>query len=742
MKKILFDRSSFLLATIFVVAAALLFFLMVLTYKHLDKQTESVEWMQQSYEISAKLQHIFSDLKDIETERRNVILKANQEESKKIIKEKMIEITALESSLKRNFKHHPVQQENLRNLDLMIRYKYGIVNKTLSSLSHQEDMETMKQSLLAGKNVMGSIQDKIEDMLEEEEILLNKRKDNLSNIQKSTPFYFFIISLFSLGMLVFAFYKINKDVKTQRRNNDELKLALDTSQLAEKVGGYGIWIYDYATQQYHFSDNEYRLLGYEPQAFHADHEKFLQHIHPEDRKKVDAKYRIMLETGSMTPFRYRIITKDGDLRHFQMVGESVLSPSGERILLGITTDVTHEVESQLRLEGTNWMLRERNKTLSIANETFEEAEKIGFFGTCQYLIAEDRFILSDNLFRLFGHELNDEDQFLKSFEEDIHPNDLKMVKAKISSVFIQKEITSFTFRIIRKNDRALRYIDVSSKIIRDKEAGDYYLFIAQDTTDVILDKLSINEKNRILEANNKELQAFNYVASHDLQEPLRKIETFISRLTAKDYNQLSDSGKQYLERIQLSAGRMRTLINDLLQFSRTTRAEQTYEICDLNMLMNNALEELYHPLEEKRAQVEITNLPVLKVVPFQIQQLFTNLISNSLKYSQEGIPPHIIIDSCKVHSSTESALSKAISGNYYKITFADNGIGFEQEYAEKIFQLFHRLHGRGEFEGTGIGLAICKKIVENHKGYICANGIPGKGSVFTIYFPEEIKAFS
>ncbi len=742
MKKILFDKSSFLLAAIFVVAAALLFFLMVLAYKHLEKQTESVEWMQQSYEISAKLQHIFSNLKDIETERRNVILRANHEEARKIINEKMIEITALENSLKQNFINYPVQQEHLQTLDMMIRYKYNIVNKTLSSLSREEDMETMKESLLAGKNVMASIQDKIGEMLEEEEILLNQRKDTLIDIQKSTPFYLFIISLFSLGMLVFAFYKMNKDVKTQKRNNDELKLALDTSQLAEKVGGYGIWIYDYTTKEYYFSDNEYRLLGYEPQAFQADHEKFFQHIHPEDRKRVDAKYHIMIETGSMIPFRYRIITKDGELRHFQMVGESVLSPSGERILLGITTDITSEVESQLKLEGTNWMLRERNKTLSIANETFEEAEKIGFFGTCQYLIDEDRFILSDNLFRLFGHELSDEDQFLKSFEEDIHPNDLKMVKMKISSVFIQKEITSFAFRIIRKNDRKLRYIDVSSKIIRDKEVGDYYLFIAQDATDEILDKLSIREKNRILEANNKELQAFNYVASHDLQEPLRKIETFISRLTDKDYDKLSDSGKQYLERIQLSSGRMRTLINDLLQFSRTTRAEQSYEVCDLNLLMNNALEELYHPIEEKRAQLEISNLPVLKVVPFQVQQLFTNLISNSLKYSKEGVKPYIKVDSEKVKSATEKLLSKAVPGNYYKITFSDNGIGFEQEYADKIFQLFHRLHGRGEFEGTGIGLAICKKIVENHKGYICAKGIPGEGSVFTIYFPEETKAFS
>jgi light-regulated signal transduction histidine kinase (bacteriophytochrome) len=179
---------------------------------------------------------------------------------------------------------------------------------------------------------------------------------------------------------------------------------------------------------------------------------------------------------------------------------------------------------------------------------------------------------------------------------------------------------------------------------------------------------------------------------------------------------------------------MRVLIDDLLQFSRTNKAEKVFEKIDLNGLLENAKQELAQLIEDKNAIIENTELPILNVIPFQIQQLFINLIGNSLKYGKENVIPQIKIESSLITAKDEELLPNT-KDKFYKISVEDNGIGFEQEYANKIFILFNRLHNKNQFDGTGIGLAICKKIVENHKGYIFAEGHPNEGSTFTIYLP-------
>lgn len=735
MNKLFRTRSSFLLTVIFIVATALMFFLMAVTYKHLERQSENSDWMTDSYEVSVKLERVYSNLKDIETERRNFIL-TDDPSSRQTVSAKMKEINALLAELDTLFREHPGQRENMESLKLMIGYKYNIVSSSFDSRLSYDDMDALKESLMIGQRVMASIHDKIEQMLEDEKLLLESRKAAFMFSQKSTPFYLYLISLFALGLLIFIFYKVNADIKNQRKLNYDLQVSLDTAQLAEKVGGYGIWILDYQTDSYYYSDNQYSLLGYEPQSFKADYGSFMTNVHRDDLQMVRTKYAEMVQKGKMAPFRYRIVREDGVVKYLHVVGKSVLSPNDDKILMGITMDVTSEIENQLQLEKVNAILTDRNINLKVANKTFEEAEKIGMFGTLQWILEDNRFLFSDNLVRLFGFEAEDFDHHPRSFLKTVHPQDIRMVEDRIAAIAELQHISPFTFRILRNTDKKLLYIDVTCKIIRDSELGDYFLFILQDATEEVLDKNDIEEKNRILEAKNTELQAFNYFASHDLQEPLRKIQTFISRLKDKEYDRLSDTGKQYLERIESSSGRMRVLIKDLLQFSRTTSAEQVFETADLNQLMYNALEELHHPIEEKKAVIKTESLPVLSVVPFQIQQLFINLISNSLKYSREDVTPEIKVTVERVESGDEGLPIKA--GNYfYKMVFSDNGIGFEQQYAEKIFTLFSRLHGKLEYEGTGIGLAICKKIAENHSGFIKADGTPGEGSVFTVYLPVQ-----
>lgn len=242
---------------------------------------------------------------------------------------------------------------------------------------------------------------------------------------------------------------------------------------------------------------------------------------------------------------------------------------------------------------------------------------------------------------------------------------------------------------------------------------------------------SLKQKNEQLEQSNHELASFSYVASHDLQEPLRKIQTFVSRIMEKEYHSLSPQGTEYFKRMDLAAKRMQTLIDDLLTFSRANTQPKNFKEVDLNQILEEVKSEIKETIDEKNAIINSVTLPVVNVISFQFHQLIENLLLNALKYHKPGIPPRITIN-C---SRCQGAPGDTLENTYYKIDFSDNGIGFEQQYHKKIFELFQRLHGKSEYRGSGLGLAICKRIMQNHNGAITATGVPGEGATFTVYLP-------
>jgi PAS domain S-box-containing protein len=235
-----------------------------------------------------------------------------------------------------------------------------------------------------------------------------------------------------------------------------------------------------------------------------------------------------------------------------------------------------------------------------------------------------------------------------------------------------------------------------------------------------------------LENRNSELEQFAYIASHDLQEPMRKIQTFTEVIERN----LDDEVivKRYFEKINTSARRMVELITSVLNYSRLSKERELREDTDLNEVLAGIESDFELPIREKNAQIVYSNLPVLKAHPLQMSQLFSNLISNALKFS--SAPPVITISS-QIIAKKEMRNSPVVltADQYLEIVVKDNGIGFEQEYENLIFSMFQRLHARQEYAGTGIGLAICKKIMENHKGFMRAEGEPSKGSAFYLYFP-------
>lgn len=247
----------------------------------------------------------------------------------------------------------------------------------------------------------------------------------------------------------------------------------------------------------------------------------------------------------------------------------------------------------------------------------------------------------------------------------------------------------------------------------------------------------LESKNDQLEEINKELQSFTYVASHDLQEPLRKIQTFAIQISEKEFLNLSEKGRDQFQRMYQAAKRMQTLIEDLLVYSRTNSTERKFEKIHLNSLVNEVKEDIREELQQKNATIETGNMCEATIIHFQFKQLLNNLISNSLKFCDVKKTPHIKIDSAIVSGDEFKNDRFSKETHYCHISIADNGIGFEAQYKDKIFEVFQRLHGKAEYNGTGIGLSIVKKIVENHNGIITATGDVNKGATFDIYIPVK-----
>lgn len=239
----------------------------------------------------------------------------------------------------------------------------------------------------------------------------------------------------------------------------------------------------------------------------------------------------------------------------------------------------------------------------------------------------------------------------------------------------------------------------------------------------------------LLESANRELDRFAFMASHDLQEPLRKIRTFSDLLSMKFKDALDSDAVAYIKRIQNAAERMQTLIKDILAFSRISSEKDTFVHSDLNLIMQEVLADLEVPVQEKKATIEIEPLPAIDVNPGLIRPLFYNLVGNAIKYSKKDVAPVIHVRSEIMAAKPGTSQDPAMS--WCRITIQDNGIGFDQVYAEQVFDMFRRLHVSKEFEGTGIGLALCKKIVEKHNGSITAYSVLDKGSTFIVSLPVQ-----
>ncbi len=385
-------------------------------------------------------------------------------------------------------------------------------------------------------------------------------------------------------------------------------------------------------------------------------------------------------------------------------------------------------------------MHEQLERLKQSEQLYKNAERISHIGNWTWKVSTtDEITWTDELYRIFDLEPQSQTITFTQYLELIHPNDVDTVKTALSGAQVTHAPFEFFHRIITHKGN-LKILHMMGEV-NINSTGDVLQLVgsAQDVTaikeaeHILLEQQSILERRtKELQESNASLEEFAYVTSHDLKEHLRKISIFIG-LLGESVKWPGEREKDWYDRIAASAIRMRNLIDDLLALSLLS-ADKRPEANSLDELLDDALVVLENQIDEARAIIHRSHLPNASVIPSQIRQLFQNLLSNALKFSKPGQRPEIHI-AHQIRSSENSGENGRAPGNYLEITVSDNGIGFENTHAEKIFAVFQRLHPHNEYEGTGIGLAICRKVVNNHRGTITASAQPGVGAKFTILLP-------
>lgn len=518
------------------------------------------------------------------------------------------------------------------------------------------------------------------------------------------------------------------DVTEKVDARQEISDAVERLSLATEGTRLAIWDLDLVTMQIIHSARLAQIFGYSDTAA-LSHLEFREHVHPYDREHiVEVAFKKALATGTYF-YEARIFQKSGILRWVRTQGKVYYNDEEQPVrMLGTMIDITEQKEAELALRTSEDKFRTLADSMPQFVWTGDEHGNLNYFNASVY-----------NYSGLTSEELSDGGWLKIVHPEDRHENTVRWAKA------IQRGDDFMIEHRFRRSDGEYRW-QMSRAIPQRDENGQIRMWVGTSTdihdSKLFIDALELKVAQRTrqltvsndeLIRTNMELAQFAYVASHDLQEPLRKIQTFASRIEETEVQNLSPRGKEYFQRMQASSIRMQQLITDLLAFSRANSVEKHYELADLNVVFGNIKEQLNELITQKGAIITCEELPVLNVIEYQFEQLFSNLIANALKFTKPGVSPVITITSGEISGASKTQLDPETK--YCYISVADNGIGFESEYSERIFQVFQRLHNRTEYEGTGIGLAICKKIVENHHGVIEAVGVPGTGAVFTVYLP-------
>ena len=405
--------------------------------------------------------------------------------------------------------------------------------------------------------------------------------------------------------------------------------------------------------------------------------------------------------------------------------------------LGVISEVMDEVEvssfSSDIQEQTNRMEQLLELTKTKVNEVIEVVEliKAGREQEAIELVNSDKGIM---LYKRFETLFSEIDSSERKMQGKHLANLMSLRRDSVNTLIISSVTTLLliiaVFLLLKINSREHEKYQAGLESVNEELESK----IADRTQE-----LSVYSEE--LARSNRELEDFAFVASHDLQEPLRKIRAFGNRLESGYNDVIDERGRDYLARMLNAAERMSMLISDLLAFSRVSTRGKEFDEVDLGRAINSVIDDLEIAIDEKSAQINVSDMPIIRGDKSQLEQLFLNLISNALKFQTKGVTPIVSINATVALPEDVKDILISEEHEWIKITVSDNGIGFEQSFAEKIFAPFQRLHGRSEYKGTGIGLAVCRRIVERHNGQISATSKLGEGATFSIILPKDSDPF-
>lgn len=439
-------------------------------------------------------------------------------------------------------------------------------------------------------------------------------------------------------------------------------------------------------------------------------------LFPPEREDEESRIMERIRRGETVEHYETVrIKKDGGLTEMSLTVSPIKNAAGEIVGASkIARDITERKRAEAALEEA--AKRER-AMIDNALDVICTVDGEGRFAS-----------INPACFKVWGYQ--PEELIGRKYIDLVAPEDVPKTNDAAASIMSGEPLTNFENRYRHKNGTLVSTMWTSYW----SESERLMFAVAHDNTERKRAEEELKNFAARLERSNTELQDFASVASHDLQEPLRKVQAFGDRLKAKCGNQLDADGRDYLERMQNAAGRMQTLINDLLTFSRVTTQARPFVPVDLGTIANEVLSDLETRVETTGGTIEIGELATIDADPMQMRQLLQNLIGNALKFNRPGVPPMVKING-RVCRNFGADGDETAANATYCLTIEDNGIGFEQKYTDRIFKIFQRLHGRSEYEGTGIGLAVCRKIAERHGGDITARSVPSEGTTFTINLP-------
>lgn len=523
----------------------------------------------------------------------------------------------------------------------------------------------------------------------------------------------------------------------------ELDRTRERLDLVLWAAGLAWWDWNVETGRVDFSPRKLEMLGFAPGDVEPTVDAFIDLIHPGDYDAaMDAMRDHLRGRRPVYEIRYRLRTRDGGWKWLMDRGRVVARDADGRPLR-----VTGAVQDIYEIKQAE---EERDRLFRLSRDLFAVSDFDGRFRQ-----------INPAWFRTLGWRIPE--AMDRPWNESVHPEDRPELAAAMDRLRAGKPLSGLELRHLHRDGEwrwlswnaesrpAEGLIFGAARDVTERKARESELHRHREHLEELVDRRTaelteINDRlsreaderrraqerlrlrTEALARSNADLEQFAYIASHDLQEPLRKVRAFGDRLETKYADALDDRGRDYLARMRSAAERMQAMIDDLLTLSRVTTRGRPFAETDLSTLAAEAVSDLEIRIERSGGRVLAEGLPRLPVDPIQMRQVFANLIGNALKFHREGEPPEVRISAEPVPPDAPAT---------WVVRVADNGIGFEESRAERIFEPFQRLHGRGEYEGSGIGLAICRKIVERHGGTLAAASEPGRGSVFEIRLPLQ-----